>query len=176
MKRVKSIIIYSIVFVGLLLFFAPKLQLYFALEKQMQSLNIKISQERVNDQGLTLALQEGSLYYSDLLVGQFETVSLLPALVFNRVNIERFAFSEEMNRFAKGAIHNVNVTHHIFMPLIVHISADADMGEMRAEINLKDRNVSLNFMPTEAFLKQPPFWLSKMKKSEEGGYAFETTY
>ncbi len=176
MKRLKSIFLYAIVFLGLLLFFMPKIYLYYAVEEQLDSKNIRISNEKVYDRGFNLAVEEGSLYYDDLVVGKFERLSLLPVILFNRVNVDNFTFSDDMSRFAKGTVQNVNVTHHIITPLTLYVSLKADAGDIIGEVNIKDRNISLQLTPSPALLKESPFWLKKLKKSDDGGYLYETTY
>ena len=176
MKRLKYIIIYTTIFLGLLLFFTPKIYCYYALEKQLELFNVRIAQERVNDQGFALSVSEGQIYYDDLYVGTFEKLSIVPLLLYNRAVIENIAISKDMSRFAKGTIEVVHVQHSIVSPWTLYVSAHADMGDITAQVHLKDKNISLLLEPSEALLKQSPFWLRQLKKTEEGGYAYETTY
>ncbi|GEM_PF-652984 len=176
MKRLKLIIIYAVVFVGLLLFFVPKIYCYYALEKQLEQFNVRIAQEHVSDQGFSLLVTEGKIYYDDLYVGTFEKLSILPLLVYNRASIENFAISKEMNRFAKGSVSEVNVHHSIVSPWTLYITAHADIGDVTAEVHLKEKHIALLLEPSQALMKRSPFWLRQLKKTEEGGYAYETTY
>ena len=176
MKRIKSIAIYFIIFIGFILFFAPKVYFYYALEEQLHGKNITISEEKVYDKGFSLAVDDGKTFYDDLVVGTFEKLSMLPLVLFNQVSIENFTISEDMSRFAKGNIEEVTITHHMISPLKLHLSAHADMGDVTAEVNIQDRNVSLLLIPSESLLKLSPFWLRKLKKTDEGGYLYETAY
>ncbi len=176
MRRLKLIIIYSTIFIGLLLFFTPKIYCYYALEEQLEQFHVRIAQERVDDNGLTLSVRQGKLYYDDLYVGTFEKLSVLPLVLYNQASIENFTISKDMSRFAKGNVEDITLRHSIVAPWTLYISAHADMGDVRAQVHLKDKNISLLFEPSEALLKQSPFWLRQLKKTEEGGYAYETTY
>jgi len=176
MRRLKSGLLYSITFLLLLIFFAPKVYLYFAFEHAIEKQNIRISQEKVVDKGFNLSVTEGSLYYDDLNVGTFENITVLPLLFFNRIAIENFVFSDDMSRFAKGKLQNVNVTYHVITPLTVHLEAVGDVGVVSAELHVKDRNASIHLTPSPGLLKAAPFWLKKMKKSSEGVYTYATTY
>ena len=176
MSRLKSIVLYSIAFFLLLIFFAPKVYFYYAVENQLNSKNIRISQEKVTDRGFKLAVEDGTVYYDDLVIGHFENLGVVPLVLFNQLKVENFVFSEDMSRFAKGGIDNVNITHHVITPFTLHLNAEADAGSVMAEVNMKDRNISLHLSPSQSLLKESPFWLKKMKKSKEGEYLYETTY
>jgi hypothetical protein len=176
MRRLKSGLIYTLAFILLLIFFAPKVYLYFAFEHALEKQNVRISQEKVLDSGFKLKITDGSLYYDDLNVGTFEDISVVPLLLYNHIKIENFVFSDDMSRFAKGTLQNVNVTYHTITPLTVHLEAVGDLGEVNAQIHVKDRNASIHLIPSERLLKSAPFWLKKMKKSSEGVYSYATTY
>ena len=176
MKRLKLMIIYTLLFIGLLLFFTPKIYCYYALEAQLEALNVRIAQERVHDRGFSLVVNDGRIYYDDLYVGTFERLSILPLLLYNYAAVENVSISKEMERFAKGTIETVRVHHSILSPWTLYISAHADMGDVSAQIHLKDKNISLLLEPSPALLKHAPFWLRQLTKTEEGGYTYETTY
>ncbi len=169
MKRLKLIVIYSTVFAGLLLFFTPKIYCYYALEKQIEQFNVRIAQERADDGGFWLTVSHGKLYYDDLYVGTFEQLSILPLLLYNHAKVENLSISKEMSRFATGTVDTVNVQHYIVSPWTLYITAHADMGDVTAQVHLKDKIISLLLEPSEALLKQAPFWLRQLKKTEEGG-------
>lgn len=176
MKRLKSIFIYTVLFFGFLIFFAPKTYFYYLLESELDKKNVKISQERVFDKGFCLKTEEGRVYYDDLEVGKFETFSVLPALLFNKINVKNFTLSDDMSRFLKGNIESIDLTYHVVTPMTLHLSVTADTGDMYGTINIKDRNISLNISPSPSLLKEAPFWLKKLKKSAEGEYLYETIY
>ncbi len=113
MKRLKLMIIYTLLFIGLLLFFTPKIYCYYALEAQLEALNVRIAQERVHDRGFSLVVNDGRIYYDDLYVGTFERLSILPLLLYNYAAVENVSISKEMERFAKGTIETVRVHHSI---------------------------------------------------------------
>ncbi len=176
MRRLKYAAVYFIIFIGLVLFFAPKVYFYYALEEQLYGKNVVISEEKVYDKGFALAVNDGKIYYDDLLVGTFETLSMLPLILFNHATIENFVISEDMSRFAKGKIEEIAVVHHVISPKTLHLSAYGDMGDVTAEVNMQDKKVSLLLMPSKNLLKLSPFWLRKLKKTDEGGYLYETNY
>ncbi len=176
MKRIKQIIIYTIIFIGFVLFFTPKIYCYYAAEDQLNRYHVKIAQERIDDSGFTLNVYDGKLYYDDLYVGVFDKLSIWPFLLFNRIDIENFNISKEMSRFAKGRIESLTVHHHLFSPLTLQVTAHGEMGEMHAQIDLSEKTVSVLLEPSKALLQLSPFWLRRLKKTEEGGYAYETTF
>ncbi|RUM65189.1 MAG: hypothetical protein DSZ03_03170 [Sulfurimonas sp.] len=176
MKRLKLTVIYATVFVGLLLFFTPKIYCYYALEAQLEQFNVRIAQETVHDGGFVLRVNDGKLYYDDLYVGTFESLSIVPLLLYNQATVEHFSISKEMSRFAKGQVETLRVRHSVVSPWTLYVTAHADMGDVTAEVHLKDKNMTLLLEPSAALLKQAPFWLQRLKKTEAGGYVYETTF
>lgn len=176
MKKLGLGIFYFLVVIYSIIFFTPKINLYYQLEILLQEKQIVITQENIVDSGFSLSIEEGSLYYGDLLVGQFDKVSILSLLFFNSVSLDPFALSQDMEIFFPRNIQGLTLTHAFFNPLHVKIQGSGDFGEINGDVNLLDRTIVLNLQASKVLLSKKPFWMKKLKKDETGAYRYATTY
>ncbi len=98
MKKLGLGIVYLFITIYSVIFFAPKINLYYQLEELMQEKQIVITQENIIDKGFSLSLEEGRLYYGDLLVAEFSKISILSLLVFNQVSLAPVTLSKHMEK------------------------------------------------------------------------------
>ncbi len=176
MKRLKKALLYFLIAVGMVLFFLPKVQLYYALETLLKPYNIYISGEEVHDYGLTMVVKNGTIAYDDLNVATFDAIALTPLLVYNAVTVDPVLLAEDMEQFVPRSIDEIRIVHSLIDPLHVNISASGEFGTLEGAIALLDHNVSLLLQPSKALLDRKPFWLGRLKKDSEGGYRYETAY
>ncbi|MBN2895254.1 MAG: hypothetical protein JXK05_05110 [Campylobacterales bacterium] len=176
MKKVKILLLYSAILLALIIFFLPKTQLYYQAEALLAEYKVFISQERVIDNGLTLGLQEGTIYYDDMAIAAFEAIRLRPWVFYNSLVLEPTELSAEMEQFVPRSIDWLKITYAVYDPLHVTIEGSGAFGSVEGSVALFDRNISLTLTPSEALLGKKPFWLGKLKKDSEGGYRYETTY
>ncbi len=176
MRWMKHTLFYLVLISILVVFFAPKRQLYYLAEEHLNSYDIVYSKEFVDDSGFVLRLSDGTLYYQDLQIAKINEITLMPLLVYNRANIAPFSLSDEMSSFLPGTISSVSATHTIISPLSIKIEASGDFGTLDADVWLLDRNISLRLTPTQDLLDMNPIWLRQMRKTDDGGYSFETTF
>ncbi|MEA3521473.1 MAG: hypothetical protein U9R50_00705 [Campylobacterota bacterium] len=176
MKRLGKLFIYLIVTLLLILFFLPKINLYYQAEVLLQKYKVTISQEKLSDKGFSFLIEEGVIYFDDLVVAKIDEVSIIPLLLYNSVTFSPFSFSEDMKRFIPLGIENLNITHSVVNPLHVKLEGSGDFGSLEGDIGLYERNISLVLNPSPLLIKQKPFWIKRMKKTAEGGYRYESTY
>lgn len=176
MKKVKMSLLYSAIALALSIFFLPKVQLYYQAEALLAEYKVFISQENVVDSGLTLGVEDGTLYYDDMAVATFEAMRLRPWVFYNALVLEPTELFAEMEQFVPRSIDRLKITYALYDPLHVRLQGSGAFGSLEGSVALLDRNISMTLMPSEALLGKKPFWLSKLKKDPEGGYRYETTY
>ncbi len=176
MKRLRNLLFYFLIALALLVFFAPKRQLYYLGESALQPYGVVLSGEFVDDRGFSLALENGMLYYQDLKVAQIGSISILPLLFFNRITVASFALSDETQKFVPGTIDDVSVYQSVIDPLKVHLFASGEFGKLAGEVNLMQRKVHLSLSPSAALLKSSAVWLREFKKQASGEYLYESTF
>ena len=176
MKYIGSFLAYFIITLVLILFFLPKINLYYLSEAFIEKYKVTISGEKLVDKGLSFKIKEGTIYFDDLVVAKIDEISILPLLVYNSIQVSPFSFSKDMEQFLPLAIENINITQSIVNPVHVKIESSGDFGSLVGDIALYDRNISLVLMPSKLLIKQKPFWMKRLKKDSQGGYRYESAY
>ena len=176
MRRLGSFIAYFIITLVLILFFLPKVNLYYKAETLLEKYKVTISGEKLLDKGLSFKIQEGLIYFDDLVVAKIDEISIVPLLAYNSLHVKPFSFSEDMKQFIPLKVDNLNITQTLINPLHVRIESSGEFGSLEGDIALKDRNISLILRPSKLLLKQRPFWMKELKKDAQGGYRYESNY
>ncbi len=176
MKKLGLGIVYLFITIYSVIFFAPKINLYYQLEELMQEKQIVITQENIIDNGFSLSVEDGRLYYGDLLVAEFDKINILSLLVFNRISLDPVILSKDMEAFFPRNIQELSLKQTLFNPLHVSINGFGDFGVIAGDINLLDRNITLDLEPSKVLISKKPFWMKKLKKIETGAYRYATTY
>jgi hypothetical protein len=160
----------------LFIFFLPKVNLYYKAEELLENYKITVSAEKLTDSGFNFKINDGVIYFDDLVVAKVEEISITPLLLYNKIDVKPFSFSKDMKQFVPLKINNLNITHTILNPLHVSIKGSGEFGSLDGDISILDRNISLILMPSKTLLNKKPFWLRKMKKDSQGGYRYESAY
>jgi hypothetical protein len=176
MKKIAWALFYFFIAIYSVIFFAPKINLYYQLEELMQERQIVVTQEDIKDYGFSMAIKDGSLYYGDLMVAKFDKISILSLLVFNQISIDPLMLSEDMKNFFPRNIEGATILYTPLNPLHVSLKASGDFGSMSGDINLLERKITIDLEASKKLLSKKPFWMKKLKKTETGGYQYATTY
>ncbi len=176
MRYIFKPIIYLFLIIFLTIFFAPKINLYYQAEEILDNYKITVSAEKLTDNGYNFKINDGIIYYDDLVVAKIDEIAITPLLVYNKVDVKPFSFSDDMKQFIPLKIDNLNITHTVIDPLHVSIKSSGEFGSLDGIISILDKNISLILQPSKLLLDKKPFWLRKMKKDSQGGYHYESTY
>ena len=175
MKKIAAFFAYLTIAIFFVIFFLPKINLYYKAEEFLKSQSVVIAQEGIHDNGLRFSLSDAKLYYGDLYVAEFSEISITTLLVYNNLSIEAFTLSSEMKQFLPREIEEISVTQSIFDPLHVNINASGEFGDLNGSINLSTHLMAIDINASSLLQKQKPFWLRKLKKTK-GGYHYERSY
>ena len=134
-----------------------------------------MTQEGIDDSGFSLNLSEAKLYYGDLYVAEFSSISITSLLIYNSLHVESFSLSKEMKQFVPTQVEGVDVVYTIFNPFNITIEASGAFGTLEGGVNLSEHKILLHLNASATLLKQKPFWLRKLKKIE-GEYVYESHY
>lgn len=174
MKRLFKILFYPAAVLLMVVYFAPKQQLYYQAEAMARDLGVIFSAETARDTGFGLQLSEGTLYYQDLQIADFERINLRVLLLSNRLDVAPFEFSEAMHAFVPGGVSEASVAHHVFDPMRVHLSAKGTFGSLEGTVHLLNRELNVTLMPSDTLQQSgKAFWLKQFKKDSKGGYHYE---
>ena len=176
MRALGKLLAWALVFLLLVLFFLPKKPLYFEGEKLLKPQHVILSNERVSDTGFGLRISGGTLFYEDLQVAELSELNITPWLVYNRIGIAPFRLAPAMKSFLPETIDGAEVIYSVFDPLHIRVEASGDFGTLSGTIGLRDRQMRFDLTPSKQLRQLQPFWLKQFKKTQEGGYRYESTY
>lgn len=176
MKRLGIITLYTLLIAVLVIFFLPKRQLYYQSESLLQSKGVVLSGEHVKDSGLALVLRGGTLYYQDLKIAELSEVKFRFLLLYNRLSVAPFTFSEAMQQFVPGTVDSLDIIYAVTVPTRIRIHARGDFGKLDGWIDLVQSKVHLTLLPSSQLSERRPPWFRELKKGPSGEYQYEVAY
>ena len=88
MRYVVKPLTYLFLAVILIIFFLPKINLYFQAEEILENYKVTISGEKLIDNGFNFKIDDGTIYFDDLVVAKVQEISIVPLLVYNKIDIK----------------------------------------------------------------------------------------
>ncbi len=173
MKKIALFILYTVLFVGALLFFTPKESLYYYGEEQLKPLGVVLGYEEVIDHGFTLEVLHAKLYVQKIKSANIASIELSTFLLYNSVTVSNIVLDKTFEQFFPPLVERVAITQSIFNPLNVNAEAIGDFGEATATVDLLERNISVVLKPSKIMLSRYKNTLRQLKKSKEGDYRYE---
>ena len=175
MRRFRTLLFYVLLVVVTVVVFSPKRQLYYFGESLLKPYGVVLSGERVVDNGLSLSLEDGVLYFQDLKIAQLESVTLRPMILFNTIDIVPFSVAEDIQRFVPGTI-TMKIYHSVIDPIHIHLEGTGTFGSIGGTVDLWRHKIALTLMPSKTLMESRPSWLKEMKKQPSGEYLYEVNY
>ncbi len=172
MRFLLKLLLYPIVFFELLVFFAPKVNLYYWGETFLQTRNVFISDEVIEDSGWQLNLSSAELFFDKLSLARLDVVTLSPWLLYNTLKVEGIHIDEGFTDFMPLEVKTLEVTYAVYNPMKITMNGESDSGYFNGEVNLLERQVSIRLFATDKAQKRYANALARLKKSGEG-YVYE---
>jgi len=172
MQMVKNIFIAFLVFWFALLLFMPKESLYYALEKNLETQGLKINEKSIETGLFSLNLIDADIYFKGINVAHVEKINIFTLLFTTNINIKELTIDASLKAFAPEKIEQANITHLLFSPMKVNILASGSFGDMEGVVNLKEKNLRLDFLNTT---KEIDLLRGNLQKDEKGLY-YETSF
>jgi len=164
--------VFSLLLLGIaLLLFAPKTELYYALEHWMEPRGVILSGERIHETPLRLELDDATLYYDGVALGTIGAIGVEPYLVTNRVVIRNFAPSEDLGPLTGIAVRQATVRYALWHPKTVRIHAVGTFGEVKGRFDPFRRTLLLRWVRVGNIEALRPY----LNKDREGWY-YERTF
>lgn len=176
MVRLAKLFGYALFFVLALMYFTPKVALYYFAESKLKQYDVIISDENAVDNGLTLSIEDASLSVKDINSVDIKEINIAIFTLYNRVSLNDLKLASTASDFIPTNIKFVDITYSIFNPL--HVSADAkgEFGVADVDVDLLDRRVLLRIEPSNLMKRKFRSSLRNLKRSKDGGYEYAKTF
>ena len=172
MKRLAKGFAYLMVMFILLVFFLPKVNLYYAAEEIMKKQNIYISDEQVNDTGFSLELVDAKVFFDKLELMKVDKINLTTWLFYSSVNLDVIEVNSGFSDFLPSDINAIKVEHFFYNPTNVSLSGESQDSFFYGDVDLIKKSVIIHLRVGVKSEKRYKTLLRKLNK-EEGGYFYE---
>ena len=173
-KKISLGILYFVVMTVAFLFFLPKPNLYYALEKELSTYGVIVQNETVVSKPFGLALHHPTIVYRG--VESLKAMEIVVGLEFFGANleVEQARLSSFVKSFLPTRIEYAHVQYRVWNPVEVTIKAKGAFGKVSGTYNLIEKKVSLVLYASKEMEKNYKSSLRQFKKIAKGEYLYET--
>ncbi len=168
-KRIVGGFFLSLIFLWL---FAPKVELYYLLEKSLKKNDIIISNERVIDTWYGLKIENAQLYIAGAKVANISLLNFNFFFFYNSLKVDEIKMDSTLSTIAPKEIRYIEANYSIINPLEITLQGEGSFGIIDGKVSLLERKVEVLF-PVPKELKTIKKFL---KKDKEKGWVYETNY
>jgi len=164
MQVVKNILLVLILLPLVIMFFMPKQELYYLLEKKLSEKNIIISDEVLEEGILSLTLKHPVFYFGGAPVAKAEQITLWSVLLYTKADFIAMHIAEGLP--TEVSIKDISAVHSILSPMQISISGESTLGAVEGYANTGERIIHIDVAKggeNRAFAKI-------LKKSKKGWY------
>lgn len=176
MKTVMKLLGFAAIAVCAVLFFAPKENLYYLLEKKMEPYGIIIGDEALEERGVGLHVDDATVYVREIESAGVKKTAILCLGLYNRVDVEGVRLAPAFEQFFPAKIEKMTFLYTIFDPLHLTAEAVGEFGTAEARLSLRDRLVKVVIAPSDLMMSGYANTLKTMSKDEAGGYFYESSF
>jgi len=153
----------------LLWLFAPKVELYYFLEKLLKEKNIIISNETITDTWYGLKIENATLNVAGAKIASAAQLNFNFFLFYNTLKIDEIKTYTNM---APKEINHFNIIYSIVNPLNIKLDGEGSFGVLDGKVALKNRKVEILFPETKDIKTIKKY----LKNDKERGWIYETNY
>jgi len=172
MAKIVRFLAYVLFFILALMYFMPKKNVYYLLEKELQANNIVISHEEVVDTGLSLKLNHLDIYMESIESANVASVDVSLFGLYNAVHIKNIKLTSVASSILPIKINDVTVQYSILNPLNVTLNAVGGFGSVSGYANVLDRNMTLILKPSKMMKRKYKATLNGLRKKSNGEYEY----
>jgi hypothetical protein len=176
MVRVLKFFGYMLFFILALMYFTPKVALYYLAENELKPHGVVITDEDAQDNGFTLSIKDAVVTFKSIESAQVKNIDLAIFGLYNKVTAEGISLASTAESFLPRDIEFVDIQHSILNPLIISASSKGGFGEAELSVDILERKVLLKVQPSKLMQTKYRTTLRELKKSKDGGYEYAKTF
>lgn len=176
MVKILKLFAYILFFALALIYFIPKVSLYYYAEKELLQEKIILSGEESVDSGFWLQLHHATLSYDSIQSANIQSINMKMFLLYNSISVKNIELSSMASSFVPLNVESVDITYTIFNPLKIVAKASGEFGEANAEVNILDRNITIVLRASELMKKKYKSTLRNLYKNEDGEYEYDKVF
>jgi len=175
-KKLALLLFYVMFFIMALIYFAPKVNIYYFAEGQLQKKGIILNDEALNDEGFSLEIKHATLYVKTLKTAKIQKIKLNFFLLYNSAEVQDVVLSDIASNFIPVHVKELHLTYTVFDPLHVRGKCSGEFGKAGININLAKRTLQILVKPSKKMLSHYHATLRNLKKDKNGGFVYEQSF
>lgn len=168
-KRIVGGFFLTLIFLWL---FAPKVELYYLLEKALKEKNIIISNEIIIDTWYGLKIKDADIYVAGARVAKVRELDFNFFFFYNTLKINEIKMDKSLSNMAPKEINKLNATYSVVTPLQIKLEGEGSFGIADGTVKLLEKKIKILFPVTKELKTIKKF----LKKDKEKGWFYETNY
>jgi len=176
MVKISKIFAYFIFFILALIYFLPKLNLYYYLENELQNYKVILTEKAKEDTGFSLKLKEADIFYDSIEVAKVENINLKIFVLHNTMQVKNVKLSNLTSSFMPEDIKQIDIRYSIINPLNIVAHINGGFGVANINFNVLDKNVSVDLTPSKLMLQRYQNTLRNFTKTGDKEYKYVKTF
>lgn len=175
-KKVSRLFAYFIFFILALMFFTPKVSIYYFLEHKLKDYDVVIGSEKLKDSGCSLKIEDADISFKSIPSAKIGEASIKIFALYNSLNIKDILLSGAAKSFVPLHINSAQVRYSIFNPLHVYAHADGEFGVADASFNIIENSVHVDLKASKKMLQAYKSTLKSLRKTKNGEFVYDKTF
>lgn len=167
---------YILFFILALMYFTPKINIYYFLEKQVQKIGVVIDDEQIVDNGFSLGVTNAKVNIKSIQSATVEDVNVKIYALYNSVSLKNIKLSSVAASMIPTNISGVKIRYTILNPFNIVADAVGEFGEAEATFSILDMALHIDVKPSKKMLSSHRSTLRNLKKSKEGVYSYDKIF
>ncbi|QFR48375.1 hypothetical protein FJR48_00990 [Sulfurimonas lithotrophica] len=176
MVKLAKVFGYSLFFVLALMYFTPKVALYYFAEMQLKPYGVIVTDENVVDNGFTLGVKDALVTFKEIESAKIKDVNIALFGIYNKVSLSDITLASTAASFVPTDVKTIDITYTILNPLNIVAVSSGGFGEVKAEVNLLEKKMLLKLEPSKIMSQKYTNTLRNLQKSKDGGYEYAKTF
>ena len=170
MQMVKKLLISFVVLWFCVLAFMPKEEIYYAIEQQLATYDIKLNEQSLKSGIFTLEAKDVDVYLKGIKIAHIDTIECFLLLWADYIKISNVELDDSLANLAPKHIESLDISYSILAPKQLKIDSKGDFGVVNG---YADTNGTLHLDFVE--VKDIKTFKNELSKNNNGWY-YETSF
>jgi len=175
-KKLAVFFAYLIFFISALLYFTPKVSLYYFLEEQLKKEGVIISSEEIVDNGFTLSITDADISVKSINSASITHTYIGIFFIYNYIKLQDIKLSSALKSFIPLHLDSVDISYSVFNPLNIELHGVGEFGKIDGSFDITKMFMHLSLKPSKLMIKNNANTLRNFKKDANGEFSYDKTF
>ena len=175
MKLIR-IIFYTLLSLITLIYFIPKVNLYYKIEHEMQPYGIVINGEHIDDKSLWLEITDARLYLHKIETLHIDNSQIMLFGLYNLIKLKDITAAPTLAQFMPKKIQSAQMHYALYNPLYIKATAAGDFGDAKITIDLYERLITISIDASKLMKSKFSQTLKNFSRDKKGVYHYEYSF